>query len=291
MRVRTLAGVLVIVLLLAAVVPLHQQMVALHDTYPSEFRSYYIPSSAYLKLACLGQDNFAADLIFIWSIQYFDRYKQSVRDTYLLHTYDVITDLDPRFYEAYIMGNLFLSLDKRWDMLYSLSDKGIAADPKDWLVAWDAGTYAFFQAHDYAKALKYFHIAYARNPNRPILKDMLANAYKYQGDYESSLHYWQSIAQEFAGQEEHQASYFRFAAERNIFDLTIKIDLRNLTSAVAMYRRAKGAPPPTLRALVSSGYLKSLPVDPDGKPYLYDPKTGAVTCQTPFKFRGKFGQW
>ncbi|MGA9752180.1 MAG: hypothetical protein WBS54_10370 [Acidobacteriota bacterium] len=291
MRVRTLAGVLVIVLLLAAVVPLHQQMVALHDTYPSEFRSYYIPSSAYLKVACLGQDNFAADLIFIWSIQYFDRYKENVRDTYLLHTYDVITDLDPRFYEAYIMGNLFLSLDKKWDMLYALSDKGIAADPKDWLVAWDAGTYAFFQAHDYAKALKYFHIAYARNPNRPILKDMLANAYKYQGDYESSLHYWQSIAQEFAGQEEHQASYFRFAAERNIFDLTIKIDLRKLTAAMEIYRKEKGTPPPTLRTLVTAGYLKSLPVDPDGKPYLYDPKTGAVTCQTPFKFRGKFGQW
>ena len=112
-----------IALLLTGSVSLHQDLAALNHTYPTEFRSYYIPSSAYLKVASLGQRNFWADLIFIWSIQYFDRYVESVRDTYLFHTYDVITDLDPRFHEAYVFGNLFLSLDGRLTHLQALGQR------------------------------------------------------------------------------------------------------------------------------------------------------------------------
>lgn len=270
---------------------LHQDLVALHNTYPSEFRSYYVPSSAYLSVLSLGQQNFWADLVFIWSIQYFDRYAQSVRDTYLFHTYDVITDLNPHFYEAYIFGDLFLSLDKRWDLIYKLADKGLEKNPKNWLIAWDAGTYAFFQQKDYAVALKYFHIAEERNPGDPRLKDFLANAYKYRGDYERSLLYWENLKASNEKNETEQGHFFTFAAEKNIFDLTIKIDLRDLSAAVQAYRKARGTLPPTLPALVTAGFLKALPVDPEGKPYLYDHTTGEVSCQTPFKFRGKFAQW
>ena len=288
---RTLAGVLLLALLLSGSVSLHQELVALNQTYPTEFRSYYIPSSAYLKVASLGQRNFWADLVFIWSIQYFDRYGQSVRDTYLFHTYDVITDLDPWFYEAYIFGNLFLSLDRRFDLIYQLTDKGLELNPKNWLLAWDAGTYAFFQQKDYTQALKYFRIAAARNPSDDRLKDLVANAYKYRGDYEDSLRYWQDLKADHENDGTEQGRFFVFAAERNISDLTTKIAMRALKGAVETYRKDRGALPPNLEALVRSGILKALPLDPEGKPYLYDHGTGEVTCQTPLKFRGKWAQW
>lgn len=288
---RTLLGLLLIAMLLTAVVPLHQGMVALHDTYPTEFRSFYVPSSAYMSVISMGQKTFWADLIFIWSTQFFDRYAQSVRDTYLFHTFDVITDLDPHYQDAYLFGNLFLSLDRRYDLIYQLTDKGLDKNPKDWVLAWDAGTYAFFQQHDYAKAMKYFGIAIKRNPDQPVLHDLMANAYKYGGDYETSLKYWQGIRARNEHDETSQGRFFFFAAERNIFDLSIKIDLQKLQAAVADYRKAKGEWPPVLGALVKAGYLQHLPMDPEGKPYLYDARTGEVTCQTPFKFRGKYAQW
>ncbi len=288
---RVLAGLLLLALLFAGSVSLHQELVTLTETYPTEFRSYYIPSSAYLQVASLGQRNFWADLIFIWSIQYFDHYGDSVRDTYLFHTYDVITDLDPRFHEAYVFGNLFLSLDRRFDLIYQLTDKGLELNPKNWLLAWDAGTYAFFQQKDYTQALKYFRIAAARNPSDHRLKDLVANAYKYRGDYEDSLRYWQELKADHENDDTEQGRFFVFAAERNICDLTIKIALRTLEGAVAAYRKDRGTLPPTLEALVRSGYLKALPLDPEGKPYLYDHGTGEVRCQTPLKFRGRFAQW
>jgi tetratricopeptide (TPR) repeat protein len=288
---RTLAGVLLLALLLTGSVSLHRDLVALNQTYPTEFRSYYIPSSAYLKVASLGQRNFWADLVFIWSIQYFDRYGESVRDTYLFHTYDVITDLDPRFHEAYVFGNLFLSLDRRFDLIYTLTDKGLALNPKNWLLAWDAGTYAFFQQKDYTQALKYFRIAAERNPSDPRLKDLVANAYKYRGDYEDSLRYWQELRADHERDETEQGRFLVFAADRNIFDLTTKIRLRSIKSAVEAYRRSHGSLPLNLEMLVRQGFLKTLPSDPDGKPFLYNRATGEVSSQTPFKFRGKYAQW
>ena len=288
---RLVAGLCLIAVLMVGSATLHEQLVTLHDAYPTEFRSYYVPSSAYMSVASLGQKNFWADLVFIWSIQFFDRYGPKVRDAYLLHTYDVITDLDPRFQEAYIFGNLFLSLDKNWDLLYKLADKGIEQNPKNWVLAWDAGTYAFFQQKDYARALKYFRIAEERNPGDSRLQNFVANAYKYRGEYENSLRYWQELKLEHEKEDTDLGRFLLFTAERNIFDLTIKIDLRNLSAAVARFKAEKGANPLTLAALVKAGYIKSLPEDPEGKPYLYNAKTGDITCQTPLKFRGKFAQW
>jgi hypothetical protein len=291
MRWRTLAGVVLIAACLAGTVSLHRNLAELTASYPTEFRSYYVPSSAYLKVASFGQRNAWADLVFIWSIQYFDRYRREVRDEYLFHTYDVITDLDPLFQEAYVFGNLFLSLDRRWDLIYKLADKGLELNPKNYILAWDAGTYAFFQQKDYTQALKYFRIASERSPGDSRLKDLLANAYKYRGDYEDSLRYWRELEAAHATDETDQGRFFVFAAERNIFDLTIKIDLRNLQAAVAAYQKANGRLPSSLEALSRGGFIKRLPADPEGKPYLYDAATGQVSCQTPFRFRGKYAQW
>jgi tetratricopeptide (TPR) repeat protein len=288
---RPLAALLVIVACLAGSVSMHRQLADINATYPAEFRSYYIPSSTFLKIASLGQRNFWADLIFIWSIQYFDRYGLEVRDDYLFHTYDVITDLDPLFHEAYVFGNLFLSIDRRWDLIYKLTDKGLELNPKNWILAWDAGTYAFFQQKDYTRALDYFRIAMERNPTDARMKKLVANAYKYRGDYEDSLLYWKELRKYYETDETTQGRFFLFAAERNIFDLTIKIDLRNLQAAVDTYKTVKGRLPSTLDTLVRGGFLKFLPLDPEGKNYLYDPVTGSVSCQTPFKFRGKYAQW
>lgn len=279
------------VALLCSAYSLHEGLASIYFNYPTEFRSYYIPSSGFMKVASLGQENFWADLVFIWSIQFFDRYTTEVRDTYLFHTYDVVTDLDPLFTEAYVFGNLFLSLDRRWDLLYKLTDKSLAGDPKMWLPAWDAGTYALFQAHDYRAALKYLDLALKRNPQSTIIKRMVANALKYSGEYETALQYWQDILTENERKEDSWSHFLVFTAKHNIFDLTIKIDIRTLKAALDSYRKARGSLPKNLEALVKSGFLQSLPVDPEGKPYLYNSQTGQVTSQSPFNFKGRWGQW
>jgi hypothetical protein len=48
-----------------------------------------------------------------------------------------------------------------------------------------------------------------------------------------------------------------------------------LSQALQTYTAEKGAPPPSLEALVPE-YLPSLPVQPDGAPWVYNPATGRV---------------
>ncbi|MEW5764816.1 MAG: hypothetical protein ACOYXN_10835 [Acidobacteriota bacterium] len=291
MNLRHALALILLAALLVTAGSLHSSLADLRAGYSDEFRSYYIPSSGYMKVASLGQRNLWADLIFVWAVQYFDRYGKEVRGTYLSRTFDTLTDLDPRFYEAYIFGCLFLSLDQNWDALYRLADKGISFNSKNWLLPWEAGTYAFFQAKDYEQAARYFQIAHDRNPEEILIKDMLANSLKYRGDYERSLEFWTKIRGQFEGDDSSRGRFFRLAADRNIFDLRVKIDLRRLEAAVDAFTKAKGARPQRLSDLVRDGFLPGVPMDPYGEPYLYDPSSGDVRCSKPFNFRGAYGQW
>ena len=124
-----------------------------------------------------------------------------------------------------------------------------------------------------------------------MLKDLLANAYKYRGDYETSLRYWRNILAEYKESDVPQTRFFKMAAARNIFDLTIKIDLRRLRKAIDTYRKRHGRWPLNLGVLKTDGDIDAIPVDPTGKQYSYDAASGAVSCKTPFKFRGKFAKW
>jgi tetratricopeptide (TPR) repeat protein len=291
MRLQTALALLLLAALLVTAGSLHSNLADIRAGYPDEFRSYYVPSSQYMKVASLGQRNLWADLIFVWAVQYFDRYGDEVRGTYLYRTFDTLTDLDPRFYEAYIFGCLFLSLDQRWDSLFRLADKGIAFNSDNWLLPWEAGTYAFFQARDYDQASRYFQIAHDRNPQEILIKDMLANSLKYRGDYERSLEFWTKIRAQFEGVDTPRGRFFRLAADRNIFDLRVKMDLKRLGTAVDAYSNVRGTRPQRLSDLVQAGLLPGVPMDPYGEPYLYDPATGEVTCSRPFNFRGAYGQW
>ncbi|MEJ2367298.1 MAG: hypothetical protein P8Z49_02845 [Acidobacteriota bacterium] len=174
-RVKTILGLLVIAGLFAVVVPVHRDMRALTKTYPGDYQAYFIPSSGYMKVMSLGYRNFWADLLYLWTLQYYDYYNMKVRYTYLHHTFEVITDLDPKFREAYIMGALFAFINKDWKLLYQMEDKGIEKNPKDYIIPYDAGCYALFSEKNYTRAIHYFRIALRRNPDQPFLKDLLAN--------------------------------------------------------------------------------------------------------------------
>jgi hypothetical protein len=65
-------------------------------------------------------------------------------------------------------------------------------------------------------------------------------------------------------------------AERQVRDLTVRVDLQRLRSALSRFRDDNGTYPRRLEELTRGGYLESLPVDPSGRPYEYDPRTGAV---------------
>jgi len=288
---RRLLGLLLIISLFAAVVPLHRSLYALTQTYPDDFRSYYIPDSAHMEVLSLGYKNFWADLIIIWSLLYYDYYNRDVRYTYLERTFNVITDLDPRYREAYVMGALFAFMGQKWDLLYRFEDKGLLALPKDTVLAYDAGTYALFCEKNSERAARYFTIGMERDPNRTLFKKLLAYSLEKSGDLQTSRQFWSDIYEENKEGKTPEEKYYRGVALRNLWDIKVTIDTEALKKAVDGYKSRHGRFPATLKALELEGFVKALPLDPDQKPYAYDAKDGSVSCVSHFDFKAAFGQW
>jgi len=259
---------------------------ALRSGEPAGAQVLYLPSGKYLKIISLGYPEVMADIIYIWSIQYYSNYDQSDRFKYLEHIYGgVISELDPRYVDPYLIGAVIMSTEANDDeMALRLLDKGIAANPDEWILPFDAGFLCYDRLKDYPRATRYFEMA-LESPGAPsVVKRLHAEMYNKMGDKRASLEYWKEVL------EGADSDYVRNVSSMHVHDLTIEADLETLRRAVASWRSRYGGTPPDLQALARAGLTDSVPVDPEGNPYRYDRSTGEVTSQSRFKLRRRVGE-
>lgn len=88
--------------------------------------------------------NWAADLHFLNFVVYFGRnLRTKERSINLQPVLDLITDLDPRFEAAYVMGAMALGDGGQVDEAEALWAKGLAANPGQWRWPYQAGMNLF----------------------------------------------------------------------------------------------------------------------------------------------------
>jgi tetratricopeptide (TPR) repeat protein len=289
--VRRAAACLFLVLCLASIFTLHQGLWALSADEQYPFRSYIVPSSNEMKILSLGYRHFWADLIYIWSLLYYDYYNKEVRFTYFERTFEVMTDLDPRNREAYVVSALFAFMGGRYDLLYRFLDKGIAAMPEDSIPPFEAATYALFSEKNMGRAATYFAIAAERDPGNRLFKKFLAQALASKGETAAARAYWREIYETCRKGVSPEDAYYRGTALRNLWDLKVKEDILTLDRAVNAYEARHGHYPQAPEALLRDGLLPAIPLDPAGKPYSFDPKSGMVDCRSKFDFKAAYGGW
>jgi tetratricopeptide (TPR) repeat protein len=236
----------------------------------------YLPSGKYLRVMALGFDGLLADTLYLWSIQYYGSYDIKDRYTYLERIYDqVITELDPHYLDPYLVGALIMTAEARNpEMALRLLDKGVRANPGQWLIAFEAGFLCYNDLHDYKRAASYFEKALAVPGVHPLVRRFYAEMYNRAGDKRTSLREWLEIYQSS------DDPYVHNVAWNHVHDLKVDVDLADLSAAVERYRTMEKRPPRRLQDLVASGIQEALPRDPEDRDYLYDPQTGGV------KYRG-----
>jgi len=230
----------------------------------------YLPSGRYLQIAALGFDELLADALYLWSIQYYSNYDIADRYDYLEHIYkDVITELDPRYLDPYLIGSMIMTTEAQQpEMALRLLDKGIERNPDQWILPFEAGFTCYQTLKDYPRAARYFDVAQAVPGAPPIVQRFKAEMTRRAGDIRDSLQEWAAI---------HEAAtdeYIRTIAWNHVHDLRVQVDLEDLKAAIALVRERTGRPPSGLAALQAAGILREVPRDPEGHPYLYDPRTG-----------------
>ena len=104
-----LIGLVIIFFLIMLSLPFQYRIEKSNDNFDIIEQSLLVSSSS-LKKMSLGYDAFVADIYWIRALQYFTNTKDYYGKAEQLYKYfDIITDLDPKFVNAYRFGGSFLA--------------------------------------------------------------------------------------------------------------------------------------------------------------------------------------
>jgi len=239
----------------------------------------YIPSGKFLKVATFGYRALAADIIYLWAIQYYSTPAIDDRFDHLDHIFAIINDLDPRYQDPYEVGALIAVQEARnVRAAFAILDRGAANNPDQWVYTFNAGHIALMTLRDYALAEKYFAQC-MKIPGAPEFVERLrANAIFKKGDLKTSWETWLDIYKRAPDERTKKI------ASNHLYNVKATIDRTALEGGLARFRERYGRFPSDLGALVRTGILREVPKDFDGTDYLYDPETGQVsTVISPWK--------
>jgi tetratricopeptide (TPR) repeat protein len=239
----------------------------------------YIPSGAYLKPVTFGYASLAADLIFLWSIQYFGNPAVPDKDKHFRHIFAILSELDPRYGDPYEVGALIALYDFRDPVLaVDILDMGLAKNPDRWIFPLEAGHYAQLYAKDIELARTYYKKAMDIPGAPPIAKRLYANAAFKAMDLQTAWETWREV-HDAAPDEE-----IRKIASNHLYNIKYVADSQAVRNAVFEFRARTGRHPSGLQELVRAGLLKEAPLDYDGRDYIYDPATGGISTRvSPWK--------
>jgi len=239
----------------------------------------YVPSGKLLKYSTFGFRSLAADLIYLWAIQYFSTPTIDDRFDHLDHVFAIINELDPRYQDPYEIGALIAVQDAH-DVrtAFTILDRGAANNPDQWIYPFEAGHVALMTLKDYPLAERYFERC-MKIPGAPAFVERLrANAIFKKGDLKTSWETWLDIYDKAPDERTKKI------ASNHLYNVKAAIDRTALEEAAAKFRERFGRFPDDLEALVRAGLVPRVPKDFDGRDYFYNPATGRVrTAISPWR--------
>ncbi len=260
---------------------------------------FNLPSSDIVKAVSIGYDNFLADLLWLQFIQY--NGSSFTNNAVLPETFslvDTITSLDPYFVDAYTYGAYALTDNKEFDKAIIILDKGMKNNPKDWYLPYQMGFLYYINKKNKVMAAKYLNQA-GDVEGAPITPKRLAALMilKTSADIDIKIGLWQSVYEKSKQEKDkvNEEKAFRKLVEfkiekdkkfledliekynsNNVNDATIYQDLikkgENTITSENTYTKKLTE----FKNLVEKGYIKSLPIDPLGRPYMLDSETYEV---------------
>ncbi len=128
----------------------------------------YYPSGVWVRQAALGYETAAADIAWLRAIQYYGEHRlNDQRYDMIGHVMGIVTELDPRFTEAYVFGAFVLAQELRQPQRgLELLERGMRANPESWRLAFETGFLHYVGTKDYDAAARYFTRA-SRLPGHP----------------------------------------------------------------------------------------------------------------------------
>jgi len=253
---------LVVVLLL----PLYAYLHTGSWTQRAELRqspttSFLVPSQFSRILAC-GYKGLLADFQFLRVLTFYgDRSANQQPLTtedwdYFRDSIDVLTDLDPYFYDPYVLTEGLLTWDAgRFEDANTLLAKGARYRSNDWRLPYFIGFNHFFFLKDYAAGSEHI-MAASRLPGSPSYLPTLAARLAYYGGKSQTAVLF--LKQMLAGNSDERLAQ-RLQLRLLALERAVQIE-----EALQHFRQEKQREIESVNELVTAGYLQELPEDPYG---------------------------
>jgi hypothetical protein len=232
----------------------------------------YLPTPEILKVASLGNQGLMADLLYIWSIQYYSQFQFNEKFLYLETVFDLVTDLDPRYLDAYRIGALIMSLQKFGDpaqhqaAVVRLYEKGLANNPDSWELAEVAAWDAHLVLNNQDLAVRWMRMASER-PGAPAEVKRVYGRWRddiHGWTVEDSIAYWEAVVAEATRKADINL------ATSHLYDSYVTLHRRGLDPLLANIRQRTGRCPESWQEVVEQGLLPAVPLDSLGNPYGVD---------------------
>lgn len=271
---RTLGALIIIAALLAVAVTAEVRLGKIPRQDPLGRELLYLPSPEMLKIISLGHPDLAADVLYLWSIQYYSLFQPHERFLYLETIYNLITDLDPLYFDAYRIGALIMEIptggdqEKLAEAVKRLFDKGLRNLPDNWQLAEAAAWDFYIRFKDRRTALHYAEIA-ARRPGAPSRIKRMVGVWRDKErvwTLDDSVEYWRRALQEAADPMD------RAVCANKLYDAVAARDRERLQPVLDSYAATFGACAGDWREVVRAGLLRDIPRDLVGNPYGIDAK-------------------
>lgn len=250
----------------------------------------YIPPAKHARFLSFGYGNILSDYFYLWSVQFFSEKSELYRFKVISNVYDFITELDPKYIEAYRIGALIMVKDvygrhhdpKGLTMAMKLLEKGIKKNPDNWILPFEAAQYAHFDIRDLALANKFYKMTLSASDLPEFYRNRIITA--IGGTMEGfqkpqALQYWYNLW------ETAKDEIVRNIAFSHFYDLKCSMDIDFINIAMKQYKIKYKRRPEQLSDLIRGKIVPALPTDPYGMPYLYDSTSGIVKPIKGFIFK------
>jgi tetratricopeptide (TPR) repeat protein len=259
--------------------------------WPEAYPLLFLPNGSYLSAASLGFHVLLADVIYLWSIQYYGHRRTPEGRKYLWRIYTTIADLDPEFIDAYTTGALVMAADMSDPaMAVELLERGMESNPDSWQLPNEAGWYSYMSLQDTETAERYFELA-SQKPDAPSWTARLrAHMRVEQGDTLSAIVLWEEILEEAEASGDELAVAI---ASQRVPDLYSQYAIEEIEAAIELFETEQGRSPDSLALLTRLGLLpqtmyydnEDRPLNWFEEPFVFDPATGKVTDPSAEKAR------
>ena len=241
------------------------QLGALHQ----EQDDLALRSGKMLKVMSLDYAPLMADIYWTRVVQYYGN-KSARHDRkieLLWPLLDITTTLDSHLVVAYRFGATFLSEPVprgagRPDQGVALLERGIRANPAEWNLNGDLGFLYYFETKDYEKSAAAF-LEGSKKPGAMIWMKVMAARIAAEGEsLATSIFLWNEVYTTTTDPT------IKKNAEKHLRLLKVEQDCKQLDALADEFVKSFGRAPASTSELVQAGFLRKIPVDPLGYPYV-----------------------